>query len=418
MDAATWAVIEEGWKEAVGRRRRPPQDAGRCRADGRGRFTMFTIDPGDHVVDAADDHGRRRAGGGRGRPAVGRSRGQRCRTAHGSVQRVARSRVAPELTLEPSDRGRPSGVGQIRRVAGPRGQECTATSPRPWETRPFEVEVSVDETASVTSPFEHWLVASELRRLGVEWVGLAPRFVGDFEKGIDYRGDLELFRARVRQAPGDRRGPRSLQDQHPLGQRQVRVYRVIGEIGARGGPRQDGGHQLPRGPAHHRALRARALPRDPRFLALALRARTAHLPRVGRSSSGCRRAHGSGDDDLPALFEDEDARQVLHVTFGRVLTEKTDGRRLPVQGSSPGRARSNTRPHTTNNLVTHFRRHTAPFGTTMENHDELSGRIVFARRQGGGGDRCRRRARRRHGRGARRGRCAGRGARPQRRGGG
>ncbi len=30
-----------------------------------------------------------------------------------------------------------------------------------------------------------------MRRLGVEWVSLAPRFVGRFEKGVDYIGESE-----------------------------------------------------------------------------------------------------------------------------------------------------------------------------------------------------------------------------------
>jgi len=57
-----------------------------------------------------------------------------------------------------------------------------------------EVEVSVDETESVTTPFEHYFIANELNRLGVKYVSLAPRFIGDFEKGIDYKGDIDLFK--------------------------------------------------------------------------------------------------------------------------------------------------------------------------------------------------------------------------------
>jgi hypothetical protein len=62
-----------------------------------------------------------------------------------------------------------------------------------YRRRPYEVELSVDETDSPTTPFEHFLVANELKRLGVKLVSLAPRFVGDFEKGIDFKGDLALF---------------------------------------------------------------------------------------------------------------------------------------------------------------------------------------------------------------------------------
>ena len=53
--------------------------------------------------------------------------------------------------------------------------------------------MSVDETSSATRAHEHYFVAAELARLGVEVTSLAPRFVGDFEKGIDYVGDLDTF---------------------------------------------------------------------------------------------------------------------------------------------------------------------------------------------------------------------------------
>src|SRR6185503_18820731 len=60
--------------------------------------------------------------------------------------------------------------------------------------RAFEIEVSVDETDSPTTPLEHLFFALELKRRRVpNVVSLAPRFVGDLEKGIDYRGDIAEF---------------------------------------------------------------------------------------------------------------------------------------------------------------------------------------------------------------------------------
>ncbi len=53
----------------------------------------------------------------------------------------------------------------------------------------FEFEVAVDEILHRTTPLDHVYLATELRRLGVRWVGFAPRFVGRFEKGIDFIGD-------------------------------------------------------------------------------------------------------------------------------------------------------------------------------------------------------------------------------------
>ena len=61
--------------------------------------------------------------------------------------------------------------------------------------REFDLEVSVDETATVTTLAEHRYIALELKRLDIPFIGLAPRFVGEFEKGVDYIGDLGAFEA-------------------------------------------------------------------------------------------------------------------------------------------------------------------------------------------------------------------------------
>jgi hypothetical protein len=61
--------------------------------------------------------------------------------------------------------------------------------------QPVEVEVSVEETEHPTTAAQHVYLAGELRRLGVRWVSLVPRFVGRMEKGVDYQGDPAAFEA-------------------------------------------------------------------------------------------------------------------------------------------------------------------------------------------------------------------------------
>ena len=58
--------------------------------------------------------------------------------------------------------------------------------------RPFEVEVSVDETESPTTNVQHVYIAHELRRLGVRWVSLAPRSATDQMKSAWLRDSLRL----------------------------------------------------------------------------------------------------------------------------------------------------------------------------------------------------------------------------------
>jgi tagaturonate epimerase len=54
----------------------------------------------------------------------------------------------------------------------------------------FEIELSIDETEQPTSLAEHYIIADQCRRHGVALISLAPRFIGEFEKGVDFKGDL------------------------------------------------------------------------------------------------------------------------------------------------------------------------------------------------------------------------------------
>lgn len=57
----------------------------------------------------------------------------------------------------------------------------------------YEIELSVDETAQPTTLAEHYIVAHRCLDQGMKLLSLAPRYIGDFEKGVDYKGDLRAF---------------------------------------------------------------------------------------------------------------------------------------------------------------------------------------------------------------------------------
>jgi len=58
----------------------------------------------------------------------------------------------------------------------------------------YEIELSVDETEQPTTLAEHFLIADQCLNRGMKLVSLAPRYIGDFEKGVDYKGDLAALR--------------------------------------------------------------------------------------------------------------------------------------------------------------------------------------------------------------------------------
>lgn len=57
----------------------------------------------------------------------------------------------------------------------------------------IDFEISIDETVTVTKPESHFFVANELISRDVEVNSLAPRFIGEFQKGVDYMGDVVEF---------------------------------------------------------------------------------------------------------------------------------------------------------------------------------------------------------------------------------
>ncbi len=59
--------------------------------------------------------------------------------------------------------------------------------------RQAELELSIDETRQPTSLAEHFIIADQFRQRGVPLISVAPRFVGEFEKGVDYKGDEAEF---------------------------------------------------------------------------------------------------------------------------------------------------------------------------------------------------------------------------------
>jgi len=194
----------------------------------------------------------------------------------------------------------------------------------------FELEMSVDETETPTSIEEHFFIASELRRLGVQWVSLAPRYVGRFEKGVDYIGDpsivseaasgqaLAEFEAELARHAAIARtlGPYKLSIHsgsdkfsiYPIFARHTRglvhlktagtsyleALRVVAQVE----------------PALFRQILAYAIERYPEDRA------TYH---VSAELARAPMPDTLADADLPALLDQFDARQVLHVTFGSML---------------------------------------------------------------------------------------------------
>ena len=319
MADAVWGVFETGWREGFG------ADADHLKTPEavdpfvEAGYTFFTIDPGDHVDPRADTAATAEL-----EAMVQALPWEALESRPTDLQRALFCQKALELDGRPC----PLTEAQVHRAAVKYGRVVAHTVGMyrhlkdRMANRPFELEVSVDETDTVTTLAEHIYIATELKRLGVKWVSLAPRYVGDFEKGVDYIGDLATFEASFKQHAAVARalGPYKL-SLHS-GSDKFSIYPITA--------RHTRGlvHLKTAGTSYIEALRATAMS-DPdlfrRIMALAVErypvdrasyhvsARIDKLPPLRQMP----------DDSLPELLEDFHAREILHVTYGSVLNHPT-----------------------------------------------------------------------------------------------
>lgn len=179
----------------------------------------------------------------------------------------------------------------------------------------FDFEVSVDETDAPTTPLEHFFIANELTRAGVKFTSLAPRFIGRFEKGVDYIGDLAALDVELAKHAAVTAHFGTYKLSLHSGSDKFSVYPLIVK---HWGQRI---HVKTAGTSYLEALRTLAVTSPALF---------ERIWALGLERYGSDRAtyHVSADPaqvatglPLPALLDDFHAREILHVTFGSALTE-------------------------------------------------------------------------------------------------
>lgn len=160
-----------------------PEDVDRTAAAG---FVFFTIDPSGEVDVHADDYSPDDlAAKSRGIAGevdwLSKYEGKQVRLPTGSVIDLDRRACAKAaVKYGRAIRHAISLATYIRSVTEARGGA-------------HEIELSVDETPQPTTLAEHYIIADQCLSARMKLVSLAPRFIGDFEKGVDYKGDLAAF---------------------------------------------------------------------------------------------------------------------------------------------------------------------------------------------------------------------------------
>lgn len=356
MDVATWAVFQEGYRAGFG------ADADHLKTTDdidimvKAGYLMITIDPSAFVVNEADTLAVQDLA----HHVQGLSWDILEDTLDGFMSRYEGKSfpIGDTFTLQPD---RETVLRALTKYGGVMTHTVKMVRylQSTYPDHPAEIELSVDETESVTSPFEHYLVVAELKRLGVELVSIAPRFVGGFEKGIDYKGDLAEFEEHFIKhvAIAEQLGPYKIS--FHSGSDKFRVYEAVGALGL------GHIHIKTAGTSYLEALRTLAQTDPPLFREILDFSRTHYEDQkktyhVSADLEKVLPAPSYSDEQLAPLFEDNHARQVMHVTFGIVLTQKNGDGSYRFRERVLAALDEHEAAHY-EILEKHFRRHLDPF---------------------------------------------------------
>ncbi len=356
MDAAVWAVFQEGYKEGYG------ADADHLKTTNdidllmKAGYKFFTFDPSDYVVNGVEALSEA--------DIINKIESLNWNdlndTSAGFLSRYVDKKIIvdDDFSIEPSKLEvfrsvlkYSSALAHIKKLFDYMKNKYPGNG--------YEIEISIDETDTVTSPFEHYFIVNELKRLGVQFISLAPRFIGDFEKGIDYKGDLGIFKSEYEKHAKITNHFGTYKISLHSGSDKFSAYRVIGFLDL------CRTHVKTAGTSYLEALKVVAIKEPDLFREILdfsaglyeTEKKTYHV-----SADLKRIKHGKDykDGELEGLFASNDVRQVLHVTYGRVLTEKNEQGKYIFRDKIYKCLIKNEDLHY-KLLIAHFHKHLEPF---------------------------------------------------------
>lgn len=190
MTAATGALADadhHGPWGADADHLKTPEDVEATAAAG---FTFYTIDPSDHVDQQADSYDAEQ---------LVMHYKQVCDEVDW-VDRYLNETIkidnGPAITFDEATVMR-AAVKYGRAINHARGLAKSIERIAARYDVDHEIELSVDETDQPTTLAEHYIIAEQVLEGGAAMVSLAPRYVGEFEKGVDYIGDVSALEASI-----------------------------------------------------------------------------------------------------------------------------------------------------------------------------------------------------------------------------
>ena len=309
MDSVSFAVYREGFKKgwgADGDHLKAESDVKRALSLG---FTMITLDCSEHINNNVTDENA---------PPLPKNYADKYL---GTEQAPKKFDIGENTVLSFTE-------GELKKIVAVYGNAITFAAGiynKFFKKGKYKAdfEISIDETSTPTTPLQHYFVARELIDSGVSFATLAPRFCGEFQKGVDYIGDLAQFEAEIKTHAVIARHFNYKLSVHS-GSDKFSVFPSVGKAA------KSRFHIKTAGTNWLEAMRVVALA-DPALY------REIHQYALDEAFEEARKYYHVTTDlkkiprldkltdaELPGLFEQNDSRQLIHITYGLILNKKNN----------------------------------------------------------------------------------------------
>jgi len=308
MDSASWAVFQEGYKKPWGADGDHLKTEDWVKKALKIGFTMITADVSDYIKNEFND-----------------MPDEQVKEQYQSLNPSYRRRIEDtylntslELDTGETITFKKTDLQKIALIYNEAIEHALRLYQAGIETgKSFDFEFSIDETETPTLPQAHVFAAAEAINAGIEISSLAPRFIGEFQKGIDYIGDIAEFEKQFKTHAAIARHYGYRISVHS-GSDKFSVFPIIGKhTNTKFHVKTAGTNWLEavgviakENPSFFRKLYAYALEVFP--IAKQYYHITPNMNNIPNLDS-------LSDDQLPSIFQNDDARQVIHVTYGEIL---------------------------------------------------------------------------------------------------
>jgi tagaturonate epimerase len=182
----------------------------------------------------------------------------------------------------------------------------------------YDLEISIDETSAPTLPTHHLYIINELLYRSVKPASVAPRFIGEFQKGIDYIGDVSEFEKQFKVHCQIAKKYGNYKVSVHSGSDKFSIFPIVGK--------ETGGylHLKTAGTSWLEALRLISIHSPFLFKTIYKRARRTFNEALKLYHISTTIDQTPDIDDIeqtafPELLNQVPARQLLHITYGSIL---------------------------------------------------------------------------------------------------